>query len=49
MTGKGGVLIDLGGRNADDALLLEAHADTLGAMVAEVKSTGRLRITPLGG
>ena len=48
MTGKGGVLIDLGGRNADDAPLLEAHADTLGAMVAEVKSTGRLRITPLG-
>ncbi len=46
---KGGVLIDLGGADADDALLLEAHTDTLGAMVAEVKGSGRLRVTPLGG
>lgn len=30
-------------------MLLEAHTDTLGGMVAEVKSNGRLRITPLGG
>ena len=49
ITAKGGVLIDLGGENADDGLLLEAHADTLGAMVAEVKGNGRLRLTPLGG
>lgn len=49
ITTKGGVLIDLGGENVEDALLLEAHADTLGGMVAEVKSNGRLRLTPLGG
>ena len=49
ITTKGGVLIDLGGEDSEDALLLEAHADTLGAMVAEVKSNGRLRLTPLGG
>ena len=49
LTAKGGVLVDLGGENADDALLFEAHADTLGAMVAEVKGNGRLRLTPLGG
>lgn len=49
LTGKGGVLIDLGGSNTDDALLLEAHTDTLGAMAAEIKSNGRLRITNLGG
>ena len=49
LTAKGGVLVDLGGENADDALLLEAHTDTLGAMVAEVKGSGRLRLTPLGG
>lgn len=49
ITIKGGVLVDLGGKDADDGLLLEAHADTLGAMVAEVKGSGRLRITPLGG
>ena len=40
-TTKGGVLIDLGGRNAEDALLLEAHTDTLGAMVAEIKGSGK--------
>lgn len=49
ITEKGGVLIDLGGENAADALLLEAHTDTLGGMVAEIKSNGRLRLTNLGG
>lgn len=49
ITVKGGVLIDFGGKAANDALLLEAHADTLGAMVAQVKSDGRLRVTALGG
>ena len=48
-TVKGGVLIDLGGKNADDALLLEAHTDTLGGMIAEIKGNGRLRLTNLGG
>ena len=49
ITEKGGVLIDLGGRDASDGLLLEAHTDTLGAMVAEIKGTGWLRVTNLGG
>jgi len=49
ITVKGGVLVDLGGTDANDALLLEAHTDTLGAMVAEIKGSGRLRLTPLGG
>ena len=48
-TTKGGILVDLGGEDAQDNLLLAAHADTLGGMVAEVKGNGRLRITPLGG
>ena len=48
-TAKGGILIDLGGESADDALLLEAHADTLGGMVAEIKGDGRLRIVNVGG
>ena len=47
-TVKGGVLVDLGGSDANDALLLAAHADTLGGMVAEVKGNGRLRLTNLG-
>ena len=46
---KGGVLIDLGGDEPTDGLFLEAHCDTLGAMVAEVKGSGRLRVTNLGG
>ena len=49
ITTKGGVLIDLGGTNENDALFLEAHADTLGCMVAEIKGNGRLRMTNLGG
>ena len=48
-TVKGGVLIDLGGSDENDGLLLEAHADTLGGMVAEIKGNGRLRLTALGG
>ena len=28
---------------------LEAHIDTLGAMVAEIKANGRLRVTAVGG
>lgn len=49
ITEKGGVLADLGGEDDQDGLLLEAHTDTLGAMVAQVKGNGRLRLTPLGG
>ncbi len=49
ITEKGGVLVDLGGESREDGLLLAAHTDTLGAMVAEVKGNGRLRLTPLGG
>lgn len=48
-TVKGGVLIDLGGSDENDGLLLEAHADTLGGMVAEIKGNGRLQLTALGG
>ncbi len=49
ITTKGGVLIDLGGKDEADGLLLEAHADTLGAMVSMVKGNGRLKLTALGG
>ena len=49
ITTKGGVLIDLGGENADDGLMLAAHTDTLGAMVATIKGNGRLKLASLGG
>jgi len=49
ITNKGGVFIDLGGQQEQDALLLEAHVDTLGGMVAQIKSNGRLKLTKIGG
>ena len=48
-TNKGGVLVDLGGRDAQNGVLLETHLDTLGGMVAEVKGNGRMRLTNIGG
>lgn len=49
MTNKGGVIIDFGGEDDNDGLILQTHLDTIGAMVAEVKSNGRLRLTNIGG
>ena len=49
ITQKGGVLACLGGKDAENAVMLEAHTDTLGGMVAQIKPNGRLRITALGG
>lgn len=49
ITQKGGVLADLGGKVDNNGLLLQAHTDTLGCMVAEIKSDGRLRMSNLGG
>lgn len=48
-TVKGGILTDLGGKDPDNAVLLEAHVDTLGAMVSRIKPNGRLSVSPLGG
>ena len=49
ITGKGGVIVYLGGKNKKDGLFIEAHTDTLGGMVSTIKSSGRLVVTPLGG
>ena len=46
-TNKGALLIKIS--DGKDGLLLEAHGDTLGAMVKEIKNNGRLKMTPLGG
>lgn len=48
-TTKGGVIADLGGKDDQNGLMLAAHVDTLGGMVAQIKGNGRLRLTPLGG
>ena len=47
ITRKGGVLTNLGGSGS--AVMVMAHVDTLGAMVAEIKDNGRLRLTPWEG
>lgn len=49
LTAKGGILVDLGGEDDENSLLLEAHTDTLGGMVCQIKSSGRLKLTSLGG
>lgn len=50
VTNKGAILIDFGGKESEEgAILFEAHADTLGAMVTEIKSNGRLKVTNVGG
>ncbi len=48
-TVKGGVLVEIGGKDNSDGVLLEAHIDTLGAIVTEIKSNGNLRVSPIGG
>ncbi len=50
-TVKGGVLVRLAERKAGDegGIMLNAHVDTLGAMVSKIKDNGRLQVTPLGG
>jgi len=48
-TVKGGVMAQIPGKQKDDAIMLDAHVDTLGGMVAEIKSNGRLKITAIGG
>ena len=44
---KGGVICAL--NEGENALMLAAHVDTLGAMVKTVKGNGALIVTPLGG
>lgn len=48
-TVKGGVMADLGGGDKANGILLEAHCDTLGGMVARIKDNGRLKLTNIGG
>jgi putative aminopeptidase FrvX len=48
-TGKGALLAKLEGQSANAPVALSAHIDTLGFMVKEIKSNGRLALTNLGG
>ena len=48
-TRKGALVAEWAGKKADAPRALTAHADTLGAMVKEIKSNGRLKLTKIGG
>lgn len=46
---KGALIATIQGKNQNKEITLSGHVDTLGAMVKEIKSNGRLKITQLGG
>ncbi len=48
-TRKGALLATWAGEQSDSPRGLTAHTDTLGAMVKEIKSNGRLKLTKIGG
>lgn len=48
-TRKGALVAAWPGERSDSPRALTAHADTLGAMVKEIKSNGRLKLTKIGG
>jgi putative aminopeptidase FrvX len=48
-TRKGSLVAEWPGQHSDSPRALTAHADTLGAMVKEIKSNGRLKISHIGG
>jgi len=48
-TTKGALLVTLPGEREDAPRAISAHVDTLGAMVKEIKTNGRLALTRIGG
>lgn len=48
-TRKGALVATWPGQSSDTLRALTAHIDTLGAMVKEIKSNGRLKLTKIGG
>lgn len=46
---KGGLVITIPGADNERHRMLTAHVDTLGAIVKEIKSSGRLKIDLIGG
>lgn len=46
---KGNIFVTVPGRDTSKEVTVSAHVDTLGAMVKEIKSDGRLKLTQLGG
>ena len=48
-TAKGSLIASIEGKNKEKEITLSAHVDTLGAMVKEIKSNGRIKISKIGG
>ncbi len=48
-TRKGALLVTWTGERDDGPRAMTAHADTLGGMVKEIKSNGRLKLSQIGG
>lgn len=48
-TNKGALVATLKGKNSKNSKMISAHIDTLGAMVKEIKSNGRLKLAQIGG
>ncbi len=48
-TNKGALIATIEGEYTDKEVTLSGHVDTLGGMVKEIKSNGKLKITQLGG
>lgn len=46
---KGALLVEWPGERENEPRGLTAHADTLGAMVKDIKTNGRLKLTQIGG
>jgi putative aminopeptidase FrvX len=49
LNSKGALIATWKGQSSERPRALTAHVDTLGAMVKEIKSSGRLRLTQVGG
>ena len=49
VTPKGALLLKVKGKASETPIGLAAHTDTLGLMVKEIKSSGRLKVTNIGG
>lgn len=48
-TNKGALIGTIDGKDSNEEITLSGHVDTLGGMVKEIKSNGRLKITQIGG
>ncbi len=49
ITNKGGLIATMQGKDNSKHRVVSAHIDTLGAMVKEIKSNGRVKLTQIGG